>query len=77
MKLSEFLQKQTQALELCVIRDNDWIVATYFIDHEDLFCHHLDHKLSDKEVKRDKWDWLTIVNENGAETQIRCHYIDV
>ena len=77
MKLSEFLRKKTQELELCVVRDSGLIVATYFIIHEDLFCRHLDHRLGDKEVKGDKWDYLPIVNENGAKIQIWCHYIDV
>lgn len=77
MKLSEFLLKKTQALELCVIRESGWIVATYFIDHEDLFDRYLDNRLGNMEVKKDKWDYLTIVNENGAKIQIWCHFIDV
>ena len=77
MKLIEFLRKKTQALELCVVCDSGWRVATYFIDYEDLFCRHLDHKLGEKEVKSDKWDYLPIVNENGAKIQIWCHYINV
>lgn len=77
MKLREFLRTKTRALELCVIRDSGWIVATCFIDHEDLFCRHLDNELGDMQVKSDKWDYLPIVNENGARIQIWCHYIDV
>ena len=77
MKLREFLRKKTQALELCVVCDSGWIVATYFIDHEDLFCRHLDPKLGEQEVKSDKWDYLPIVNENGDKIQIWCHYINV
>ena len=56
MKLREFLRTKTRALELCVIRESGWIVATCFIDHEDLFCRHLDNKLGDMEVKNDKWE---------------------
>ena len=77
MKLLHFLRKQTQTLELCVIRDSGWIVATFFIDYEDLFCRHLNPKLGDMEVKGDKWDYLPIVNKNGAEIKIPCHYIDI
>ena len=77
MKLSEFLLKKTQALELCVIRDSGWIVATFFIDYEDLFSRYLDNRLGNAEVKSDEWDYLPIVNENGAKIQIWCHFIDV
>ena len=51
MKLSEFLLKKTQALELCVIRDCGWIVASYYIDHEDLFDRYVDNGLGNMEVK--------------------------
>lgn len=75
MKLREFLLNKTNAKELCVIRDNGWIVASCWIDYEDLFC--IPHNLSDKVVKKDEWDYLSIVNENNAEIKIPCHYVDV
>lgn len=77
MTLREFLRRETRALELCVVRESGWIVATFFIDYEDLFCRNLTSELGDKEVKSDKWDYLPIVNENGAKIKIWCHYINV
>ena len=75
MKLREFLLKKTNVKELCVIRDSGYIVAICWIDYEDLF--YIPHKLADKVVKNDEWDYLSIVNENNAEIKIPCHYIDV
>ena len=77
MTLSEFLLHQTQALELCVIRDCGWIVASYYIDHEDLFDRHLSHKLGNLEVKGDEWGVINIKLKDGKVIQIPCHYIDV
>lgn len=75
MKLREFLRKNTNAQELCVIRDEGWIVASCWIDYEDLFF--IPQKLAENEVKKDEWGYLTIVNENNAELKIPCHYVDV
>lgn len=75
MKLREFLLKKTNAKELCVIRDSGWIVASCWIDYEDLF--YVPHKLADNVVKNDEWGYLSIVNENNAEIKIPCHYVDV
>ena len=75
MKLKEFLLRHTNVKELCVIRENGWTVASCWIDYEDLF--HIPSRLRDKEVKGDKWDYISIVNENKAEIQIPCHYVDV
>ena len=73
--LRDFLYKKTQALELCAITDGGWIVATCWIDHEDLF--HIPPKLADKEVKSDEWDELTIVDANGTSIKVPCHYVNV
>lgn len=75
MKLREFLLKKTNVKELCVIRDSGYIVASCWIDYEDLF--YIPHKLADKLVKNDEWGYLSIVNENNAEIKIPCHYVDV
>ena len=75
MTLREFLIKKTNALELCAICEGGWITATCWIDHEDLF--HIPPKLADREVKREKWEDLTIVNENNASIKIPCHFIYV
>lgn len=77
MTLREFLRTKTNVKELCVIRESGWIVASFWIDYEDLFCGYLDNKLGDKKVKLDSWDYLPIVNGNNAEIQIPCHYIEV
>lgn len=75
MSLREFLLTKTNALELCAITDGGWIVATCWIDHEDLF--HVPPKLADKPVKKEYWDYLTIVNENNASIKVPCHFVDV
>ena len=77
MTLYEFLRKKTQALELCVVRENGWIAATYFIDYEDLFCRHLSKRLGDMEVKNDEWSVIDIKCRDGKIIQTPCHYIDV
>lgn len=75
MTLRDFLRKKTNAMELCVIRDSGWIVASCWIDYEDLFA--IPHRLADNTVKKDEWGYLSIVNENNACIQIPCHYVDV
>ena len=75
--LREFLMTQTLPEELCVIRESGYIVATAWIDHEDLFCNYLNAKLGDMTVKSDKWDYLPIVDADGYTKTPRCHYIDV
>ena len=77
MTLSEFLLKKTQSLELCVIRDGGWIVASCYIDPEDLFHSRLKHELRDMEVKGDVWGAINITLKRGDVIQIPCHYIDV
>ena len=75
MKLFEFLRYKTNANELCVIRESGWIIDACWIDYEDFFLVH--PKIADKEVKKDEWDYLPIVNENNAKIKIPCHYIDI
>ena len=75
MTLFKFLREKTKAKELCVIRVCGYIVASAWIDYEDLFA--IPHSLVDKPVKKDEWGFLSIVNENNAEIKIPCHYIDV
>ena len=75
MTLRDFLRKKTNAKELCVIRDSGWIVASCWIDYEDLFF--IPNRLADSIVKKDEWGYLPIVNENNAEIKIPCHYVDV
>lgn len=75
MTLREFLLEKTNAKELCVIRDDGWIVASCWVDYEDLFA--IPNKLADNTVKKDEWGYLPIVNENNAEIKVPCHYVDV
>lgn len=77
MTLREFLRTKTNVHELCVIREDGWIVASFWIDREDLFCGYLNHNLGERKVKLDCWDYLPIVNENNACIKIPCHYIEV
>lgn len=75
MTLREFLRKKTNVRELCIIRESGWIVASCWIDYEDLFA--IPQQLLQKTIKKDEWGYITIVNENNAEIKIPCHYIDV
>lgn len=75
MTLREFLRKKTNVRELCIIRESGWIIASCWIDYEDLFA--IPQQLSQKTIKKDEWGYITIVNENNAEIKIPCHYIDV
>lgn len=77
MTLREFLKTQTNPCELCVIRDCGWIVATVWIDHEDLFVRYLSEGLEYSEVEKHWWGDIAIVNENNAKIRIPCHYVDV
>ena len=77
MKLNEFLRTKTNACELCVISDSGYIIATAWIDYEDLFCGYISNRLSGKEVKKHWWGDIAIVNENNAKIRVPCHYIDV
>lgn len=77
MTLREFLRTKTNAQELCVICEDGWIVAAFWIDYEDLFCGYLDKNLGERKVKLDCWDYITIVNENNTRIQVPCHRIEV
>lgn len=77
MKLGEFLRTKTNAMELCAITNGGWVVATVWIDHEDIFIGLIPTTLASKPVKRDYWDYLTIVNENNTSIKVPCHFIDV
>lgn len=74
MTVREFLMTKTHTRELCVLRDSGYIVATAWIDYEDLFA--IPQRIAKQEVKKDKWGTLTIETEHGDEVKIPCHYID-
>ena len=75
MELREFLLRKTRVGELCMIREEGWIIASYWIDNEDLFLIH--PKIAKRKVKKDQWGHIYITNNFGAQTQVVCHYIDI
>lgn len=74
MTVSEFCRTKTQALELCAITYDGWIIATVWIDYEDLF--HIDKKVAKMKVKSDKWGTIPVVTEHGGKIIVPCHYIE-
>ena len=75
MTLIDFLLHETQALELCAICEGGWVVATVWVDHEDLFASNVHPKLRERYVDCDKWDTLLTVNSKGEKVTVPCHYI--
>lgn len=75
MSVIEFLCKKTRVGELCVIRESGYIVATAYIDAEDIFRVH--ESLASSEVQKDSWGTLDIVNKSGREVTVPCHFVDV
>lgn len=74
MTVREFCMKQTQVKELVVIRDCGWIVATAWIDYEDIF--RLSEKTSQLEVISDEWGTIDVVTEHGDTISVPCHYVN-
>lgn len=74
MTVGEFCMKKTQVKELVVIKDCGWIVATAWIDREDMF--RLPEKTSQLEVISDKWGVIDIITEHGDTISIPCHYVN-
>jgi hypothetical protein len=70
----EFCLHKTQAMELCVLCDEGWIVGAVWIDHEDIF--RIPDSLKDQKVTRHYWKELTIVNADGEKMKIPAHFID-
>ena len=75
MTVREFCRHKTQALELCIIRESGWIVHSVWIDYEDIFV--LSNQYENKEVIKDEWGTIPIVDKNGNKIDVPCHYIDV
>lgn len=75
--VGEYLKHHTRTRELCMIMDSGYPAQAVWIDYEDLFIRYCDSNLIKTKVKKASWDWLTICNENGAESKIRCHFIDI
>jgi hypothetical protein len=70
----EFCLHKTQAMELCVLCDEGWIVGAVWIYHEDIF--RIPDSLKDQKVTRHYWKELTIVNADGEKMKIPAHFID-
>lgn len=75
MTVLDFCLRRTNAHELVVIRDSGWIVASVWIDYEDIFL--IPDRVKDKEIRKDSWGTLNIVTEHGDELEVPCHYLDV
>lgn len=73
--LMDFLLYHTQCYELCVIRDQGWIIFTVWIDNEDIF--KIPEGYSNKQVLDDRFGTLPITNEDGERQYINVHYIDI
>lgn len=74
MTVGEFCLRKTQVGELCVFREDGWIIGSTWIDHEDLFT--MSDNIRKKEVKSNEWGTLTITTEHGDKIGVPCHYID-
>lgn len=74
MTVREFCKRRTNANELCTITEGGWIVASVWIDCEDLFA--MNDRLAKREVISDKWTTLPIVTEHGDTIVIPCHEIN-
>ena len=77
IKLRDFLLYGTVCYELCVIRCDGWVVATAWIDDEDLFIRHMDQKLLDKDVLEDRWGSFRTVRDNGIPQTITAHIVEI
>lgn len=75
MTLREFLLHKTAIGELCIIRDQGWVISSCWIDAEDLFLIH--PNIGNREVKKDSWGKIDVVNKFEQGVSVPCHYIDI
>lgn len=75
MTLTDFLLHATKIGELCVIRDQGYIIACAYIDHEDLFM--LPATIAASKVVSDKWGTLNVTHEDGSATLTPCHFVNI
>lgn len=73
--LQEFCLRRTRVGELVVVRDAGYVIASAYIDAEDLFF--LPPSLSACQVSSDKWGELRVATEHGDEVGVPCHYVDI
>ena len=74
MTVREFCLKKTKIGELCVFRDNGYIVGVTYIGCGDI--RTISNSIIDKKVKSDKWGALTVTTNLGSKIDVPCHYID-
>lgn len=70
--LNAFLREYTEVHDLCFIRESGWVVASVWIDSEDLFIIHPD--LASSTVLSYEYGTIPI---NGSEARLPCTYIDI
>jgi len=76
MTLYEYLRKKTGVRELCVITEGGWMVATAYIDYEDLF--QLPARLCDMDVLGTRFDMLPVRDDkNSTNERERVVYVPV
>lgn len=75
MTLSDFCYGHTKVGELVVVRDAGYVVATAYIDAEDLFA--LNPQLAARQVAKDEWGRLEVTTEHGDRIAVPCHYVDL
>lgn len=77
MTIKEFLLKHTEKGELCVIKQDGYIleIAYILLDCEDFF--DIRPNLENKKVKSDRWGCLEITTKKGSKKKIPCHYIEI
>ena len=76
MNLKDFLLQKTKIGDLCAISDRGYLVATAYIDDEDLFIKYMNYDLLANKVVSHHYDYLNVNDENGNINQIRCIFID-
>lgn len=73
--LMDFLLYHTPVHDLCVIRDAGYVRQVVYVDNEDLFLVH--PGLHDRAVRSHQYGTMPVIEEDGTETSIPCHYVDV
>ena len=75
MTVYEFCIQKTRVHQLCVIRDEGWIVETVWIDSEDIF--RISNRSKNAKVKETEFGELPIVTKDGIRVYVPCLYIDI
>ena len=73
--LMRYLRTCTVTHTLCVIVDNSHIVATVWIDREDLY--RIPMELYQAYATASEWGTLPVFDKTGHRTEIPCLYINI